>query len=131
MKLRCLPLAAVLALATSLFAAMAQTSTLLPSAGASAPTAAKAGPRALTPAELRDSASPDDLRPEGPVKPQISIPLGKTAPVPLKSQLRAARPGAAASSGGINDAAARCEAQTDEQARAKCRDKFAHEASGR
>ena len=128
MKIRCLPLMASLALAVSLFAAVAQTSAPPPTSGASAPPAAKPGPKLLTPAELRNSASPPgDLRPDDPVTPQISIPLSKRPPAPLKQELRAVRRGTAASSGGIDDAAARCEAQSDEQARATCRDKLARE----
>ena len=133
MKTRCLPLAAALAFAVASFGVMAQASAPPPLVAASAPPAAKPGPRLLTPAESRDSASPPgDLRPEHPVTPQISIPLGKRPPPPLKSESRPARPGGnAASSGGIDDAAARCEAQLGEQVRAKCRDKLAREARSR
>jgi hypothetical protein len=86
----------------------------------------------LSPAESRDSASPPgDLRPERPVTPQVSIPLGKTPPARAKPESRVVRPGKAASTGGIDDAAARCEAQSDEQARAKCREDRAREARSR
>jgi hypothetical protein len=132
MKTYALPFAAALMLALSPFPATAQASAPLPNAAASASPAAKAGPRLLTPAESRDSASPPgDLRPERPVAPQINIPLGKTPRPSVKSESRAVRPGKAASAGGIDDAAARCEAQADEQVRAKCRDDRARDARSR
>jgi len=133
MKSRCLPLAAALLLAASPLAATAQSSASAPISAASAAPAAKPGPRLLTPAESRDSASPPgELRPERPVTPQISVPLGKTPPASVKSPSRALRRGKAASAaGGIDDAAARCEAQSDAQARAKCRDSRAREARSR
>ena len=127
MKIHCLCLAVAVGLVASLPAAMAQTSASAPVPGASAPSVAKAGRRALTPAELRaNAAPPDDLRPEGPVVPQLSIPLGKPKPGPVKPKLRAMRPNPAASSGGVNDTAARCEAEADESARAQCRDSLVH-----
>ena len=130
-RCRCLPLAAALLLAASPLAATAQSSASAPVSAASAASAAKPGPRLLTPGESRDSATPPgDLRPERRVTPQISVPLGKTPPGPVKSESRALRRGKAAS-GVIDDAAARCEAQSDEQARAKCRDTRAREARGR
>ena len=133
MKTRCLPLAAALLLAASPFPATAQSSAPPPISAASVPPAAKPGPRLLTPAESRNSASPPgELRPERPVTPQISVPLGKTPPASVKSQSRALRRGKAASAaGGIDDAAARCEALSDEQVRAQCRDSRAREARRR
>ena len=132
MKFNCLPLAAALTLAVSLFSASAQISAPPPPSAASALPAAKPGPKPLTPTELRDSATPPgDLRPEDRVKPQISIPLGKGPPAPLKLESRAAPRGTAAAPGGIDDASARCEAELDEQVRATCRDKLAHAARGR
>ena len=127
MKIRFLPLAAALALCLSPLASFAQAS----APPASVPAAAtKTGPRLLTPAETRNSATvPGDLRPEHPVTPQISIPLGRKPPpagvVPAPPRGNAA-PGA-----GVDDAAARCEAQVGEQVRAKCRDKLAREARAR
>ena len=103
--------------------AQGQAQAVVPSAGASAsaPLTAKSGPRLQTPAELRDSAStPGDLRPEERVTPQIVIPLRKAAP-PTQAQRAAARPGAAATSTGIDDSVARCGAQAWAQARDKCR----------
>ena len=93
----------------------------------------KTGPRLLTPAESRDSATvPGDLRPERRVTPQISVPLGKRAPAPNEP---ASRPGRAAAAvlpaGDIDDAAARCEAQRGEQVRAKCRDELARQGRAR
>jgi hypothetical protein len=63
--------------------------------------------------------------------PQISIPLGKSAPGLQKPKLRAARPDPAASSGSVNDEVARCEAQTDTYARAKCREWLAQQGRSR
>jgi hypothetical protein len=133
MKLRCLPLAAALTLGALTFGALAQVSTP-PLSAASAPTTkAKTGPRLLTPEESRESGTAaGDLRPERQVTPQVSIPLGKKPPPPTRpkaSSGTAPRNGAAA--GGINDAAARCEAQVDKQARATCRDKLARETRAR
>ena len=125
MKIDSLALAGTLAFALSLPAATAQTSVTVPVAAASAPRTAKPSPRPLTPAELRESASsPADERPAGAVTPQISIPLGKHPPAPSMPFSRAARRSAAASSVGIDDAAARCEARTSEQARAECREQL-------
>lgn len=127
MKISGVPLAAMLAFALS--SAVAQTSAPAPNSGASAPRPAKPPPRLLTPAELRDSASsPADEPPAGAVTPQISIPLGKKPAPPLKPYSRAARHDAAAAPGGIDDAAARCEAQASGPARAECRDKLTRAA---
>lgn len=127
MNTRCLQLALALTFAVSAFSAAAQPASAPALPGASAP-AAKPAPRPLSPNELRESASPPgDLRPENPVKPQISIPLGKK-PVPsLAPEPRAQRRigSASAVTGGIDDASARCEAEVGDAARAACRDKLA------
>jgi hypothetical protein len=126
-----LPATAAVVLAVSLLSALAQTDAPAPAAGASVPLATKPRPRPLTPAELRESATPPgDMRPQERVTPQLSIPLGKQPPAPPKPKLRAARPGTAAS-GGIDDAVARCEAQSDEQLRAKCRNDLARQGRSR
>jgi len=131
MRTRFLAPAVAVVLAISLLSASAQTETPAPAAGASAPLGAKSRPRPLTPTELRESATPPgDMRPQEKVTPQLSIPLGKTPPAPSKPKLRAARPGTAAS-GGIDDAVARCEAQSDEQLRAKCRNELARQGRSR
>lgn len=125
-------LVAALALAAVLPWAAAQSVLPGPVVGASAPAAAKPGPRPFTPAEQRENATPrDESRPEGPVVPQISIPLGKSVPASSKPTLRAARPEPAASSGGVDDAVARCEAQADAPTRAKCRDRLSHQGTRR
>ncbi|MEQ1684491.1 MAG: hypothetical protein ABL916_12645 [Burkholderiaceae bacterium] len=125
--MKTLPLAAALTLAAWLISAVAQTATAPPLPSASAPTPGKPVPRPLSPTELRESASPPgDLRPVDPVKPQISIPLGKK-PVPaLAPEPRAQRRigSASAAAGGIDDASARCEAETGNAARAACRTKL-------
>lgn len=126
--MKTLPLAAALTLAAWLISSVAQTATLPPMPGASAPTAGKPPPRPLSPTALRESASPPgDLRPEDPVKPQISIPFGKK-PVPvLAPEPRAQRRigSASAVAGGIDDASARCKAEVGNAARTACRAKLA------
>lgn len=119
-------------------AAMAQASApmaaqALPASAASAPaSAAGIGPRLRSPAEIGNrAAAPGDLRPERPVRPQISIPFGKTPPPEPKGDARAVKRGNAATSGTIDDAAARCESQVDDQVRAACRAKLARESKGR
>ncbi len=59
---------------------------------------------------------PGDLRPEDRVKPQIVVPLRKEAPSLASPAARSA-----SASGGIDDTAARCEAQASRQARERCR----------
>jgi hypothetical protein len=133
MKTHCLPVVAALMLAALSCPAMAQSSAPAASVAASSARPSKPGPRQLTPTEMRENASPPgDLRPEHPVVPQISIPLGKTAPPRVKSQPHAVpRSKAASSTGGVDDAAARCEAQSDEQAGAKCLGKLSRESRNR
>jgi hypothetical protein len=105
-----------------------------PGVAASAPSASAPGPRQRSPAETGNRATaPGDLRPERPVAPQISIPFGRTSPpAPTGRETRVVRrAGNVPASGGIDDAAARCEAQTDAQLRADCRAKLAREARAR
>lgn len=131
--MKTLPLAAALTLAAWLISAVAQNAIAPPMPGASAPTTVKPAPRPLSPTELRESATPPgDLRPEDPVRPQISIPFGKKpalAPEP-RAQRRIGSASAAAA-GGIDDASARCEAEVDTQARLACRSKLAQPAAKR
>ena len=116
--------AALLALAS--VGAVAQTPAPLPGPVASAPGAGKPPPRLMSPAETRDSATmPGERRPDQPARPQINIPLGKSADPPAKPATRAAsRTGPA----GINDAVARCEAIADTTERRKCRDGLARQS---
>jgi hypothetical protein len=90
----------------------ARVHTPLAEAAASAPLVVnKAKPRAMTAAEKRDSASvPGDVRPEEPVVPQISIPLGKTPPAPTLSKAQRQRHDKTAAMGGVDDSVARCKA---------------------
>jgi hypothetical protein len=93
--------------------------------GASAPAAAKPGKRPLTADELRESGTfPGDLRPEGPsegpVKPQIKVPLGKKPPAPSEAVASAVSRDTAASPTKINDQVARCKGQSTAQLRAAC-----------
>lgn len=133
MKFRCLPLTAALALSVaSLATTAAETRVPAPAANASAPIAVKPGPRLVSPVEMNQNASPPgELRPENPVTPQIVIPLRNQSavqPQPEKRKPKAAKP---APTGGVNDAAARCEALSDAAARAACRDKVPPETSPR
>ena len=127
--------ATVAALATAWVDSVAQGGAVSPPPAApvaSAPSSVRPGPRPMSPAEVRDAAAPTaDQRPEGQVTPQLSIPLGKTPPAPLKLPARAAERAAAASAGRIDDGAARCEAATEAQLRASCRDTLARGASRR
>ena len=122
MMLRYCPWLAALTLTTAMVSATAQSAAPAASAPASAPAPSTPEPRVQTPTELRDSATPPgDLRPEERVTPQIVIPLRKTAPS-TKAQRAAARRGVAASaSGGIDDSAARCEAEASKATREACR----------
>jgi len=107
--------------------AVAQASAAQPNTAASSKQpAAKPAERVPTPAETRDSAAPPGALPRGPVvTPQITIPLVRAVPVPVDPPaVRASKP---APIGSINDAAARCEALADVQAREKCRDRLARE----
>ncbi len=80
--------------------------------------AAAAGPRSLTPAETRDGSSmPGDIRPEDPVIPQVSIPLGKHV-APGSRRVQPAKP--PTTSGAVDDSVARCEARTSKAARLAC-----------
>lgn len=121
MRFRCLPLFTAAVLAVSALPALAQILTPAASAPASAPGSGVPVPRVLTPAERREgSSAPGDLRPEEKVTPQIVIPLRKGLPPPTKAERAAARRGTAASSAAIDDAAARCEAQSSKAAREQC-----------
>ena len=104
------------------FAASAQGSVRPAETAASAPPLAKPALRLQSPAEKRESAStPGDLRPEQPVTPQISLPIGRTPP--SQNEPRPNRPGRAnqPTGGSIDDRVARCEAQSSASAQAQCR----------
>jgi hypothetical protein len=79
------------------------------------------------PAEARGATvtGPSAMQPAPWAAPQITIPLVK--PRPLTLDPPALQNGKPAPPGGVNDAAARCEAQADMQVRAQCRDKLARE----
>ena len=124
MMFRCL-LGAAMAVALSSWAPALHAQLTVPAAAAvaaasaaSSPPSAKPGRRVLTPTEKRESSSmPGDLRPEDRVTPQIVVPLRKGA------SAQAERPAtrAASTPAGINDTAARCEAQASREARERCR----------
>jgi len=132
MNIRCWPVAILLACVALPSSALARASAPTPSAVASAPVAAKPRPSPLTPQQLRESAtSPGELRPEHAAVPQINVPLGRKPAVPVKPQSRASRRGEAKPADGIDDAVARCEAQSDRQVRADCRARMAIEGRKR
>jgi hypothetical protein len=118
-------LGGLLLAAFPLSSAIAQASAPAPSIAASVAPVGKPEKRILTPSESRDSATAaGELRPERRVTPQISIPLDKSGPVPPKSLLTPPPRAKAPPSGGIDDAAARCGALADAQARDQCREKL-------
>jgi hypothetical protein len=123
MKLCCLSFALACASGAAVFAANAQQPEPALPRAASAPPMTKTGPRSMSPAEKGESAAPiGELRPERPVTPQINVPLGKKAPAPQKPTARPAPTRSQAATGGIDDDAARCEAQAADPMRARCRD---------
>ena len=136
-------LIATLAVAATLDTALAQGGAPadVPEATASAPASRSPltpnGPRLRSPAETGDRATaPGDLRPERPVTPQINIPLGKrptpASGAPPERRFERVAPRAdTAASGGIDDAAARCESEIDTQLRADCRARRARESGTR
>jgi hypothetical protein len=86
----------------------------------------------MTAQQLRESATaPGELRPEHATVPQINVPLGKKPAAPVKPQSGASRRGQAEPADGIDDAVARCEAQSDRQVRADCRNRLAIEGRKR
>ena len=105
--------------------------------GASAPAPAKPGKRPLTAEELRESGNfPGESRPEGPtegpIKPQIKIPLGKKPPAPSETVASAVSRDIAASPTKVNDQVARCKGQSTAQLRAACaRQLAASDSQGR
>ena len=123
------PLVALLALlvgAASSAAALAQST--LPSAAASAPVPSKsasaaAAPRLMSPAEKRSNAdltAAPESRPERPVVPQLTVPLGRK-PAPPHPVVRTPMVGTVPhAAGGVDDAAARCDAIDGKQSRIDC-----------
>jgi hypothetical protein len=90
-------------------------------AASAPPVLNKSKPRAMTAAEKRDSATaPGDMRPEEPVVPQLSIPLGRTPPVPVLSKAQQQRQEKAAAMGGVDDGVARCKAAATPAERSAC-----------
>ena len=126
MKTLCKRVACASALCAAVVSVQGQMKVEAPGAAASAASSVPVGPRVMTPEQRRAGASlPGEIRPERAVTPQISIPLGRSAPGPIKLPTRDAARRTPASPGAIDDAAARCEAQPGQQARAKCRDELA------
>ncbi len=122
----CVSLLAAALLALTPLCAMAQAAADTAPVASAAKTV-KPATRLLTPAEKRESATlPGELRPEGQATPQFSIPLGSTTAKPSSPTAKRGKNG---SSGGVNDAVARCHAEADETARAKCLDRLAQPAA--
>ena len=129
MKIIRLPLVVAALLAVSPWSTMAQAVVTSPAPTASAVPPTKPAPRVLTPTEKRETATvPGELRPEAPATTQLSIPLGKTRDKPYSPT---ANRGKGKSTGGVNEAVARCNAEVDENERAKCRDRLAHQSPKR
>jgi len=127
-NMRCWRAATMLAWVALPSCTSAQASAPAQSPAASAPVAAKLRSAPLTPQQLRESAtSPGELRPERAAVPQINVPLGRKPGVPVKPQSKTSRRGEAEPADGIDDAVARCEAQSDRQVRADCRARMAIE----
>lgn len=130
MKLRSLAFTATATLALSGVLGTTFAQTAAPPVPADAASVVPKGPpdkRNLTPTEGRDSApTAGDLKPQqSRVAPQLSIPLNnKEGQVPLKALVNPPVRAAAKPSSGVNDAAARCSALADAQAREQCRDKL-------
>jgi hypothetical protein len=129
MKSGLLPLLVALGVAAGPMPALAQAGT---PASAPSPGRPPPGPKPIapvqepmTPSEQREAAT-SDLRPERPLNPQLSFPLGVKSDTAVPSKTAAVRGGKEETTGGgINDAAARCRAQASSQARAACLDELA------
>ena len=105
-----------------------------PATVASAPPLKTIGPRLLTPEQKRDNAdltAAPESRPDRAVTPQLTIPLGrKAAPAAGgPAAVRGSKPPSA--SGGVDDAAARCDALSNKQARLVCLDRAARDTKAR
>jgi hypothetical protein len=125
MNLHHLPVAAAVLVAALSPGAWAQGNAqpAAPAAAASAAKETKPGPRVVTNSEQREaSATPGALRPDPKVAPQVSIPLVNT-PTGVAKKPFTGRSGTAAPAGGIDDSAARCEAESTAQLREQCRSK--------
>ena len=69
---------------------------------------------------------PDETRPQGQPVPQLNIPLGKGAAGTAKPTVNnGSSSQKTTGGGGVNDSAARCEAERDSVARDACRDRAA------
>lgn len=97
----------------------------LPASGAASgvgPTRAKRPQRLRSPAELgRAATDPNQLQNEVVVRPQVSVPLGRQPPGPTPAEQRTVQAEGRANRGGVDDAAARCESETDAPSRASCK----------
>jgi len=125
MKLHSLPAASLVLIAAFVSSAWSQGSVQPAAPAASAAKETKPGPRVVTNTEQRQtSATPGALRPDPKVAPQVSIPLVNTPTSAAKKPFTGRSSDAPAATGGIDDSAARCEAETTAQLREQCRDKL-------
>ena len=125
MKLHHLLLASIVLLAAFSPTAWSQSNAQPAAPVASSAAATKPGPRVVTNTEQREtSAAPGALRPDPKVAPQVSIPLVST-PVSAAKKPFTGRGSTAAPTGGIDDSAARCDAEMTAQLREQCRSKLA------
>jgi hypothetical protein len=124
MKLHHLPLATAVLIAALSPSAWAQGNAQPAAPAASVAKETKPAPRVVTNSEQREaSATPGALRPDPKVAPQVSIPLVAT-PVGAAKKPFTGRSGNAPVTGGIDDSAARCEAESTAQQREQCRNKL-------
>lgn len=73
-----------------------------------------------SPSDASRSLDLNNPQPEGKVTPQLRLPLGKKGDAPI-FQRRRPDAATAPATNTVNEGAARCDAQTDPQARAGCR----------
>lgn len=134
MKTCCVTFATALLLAATPMVVLAQATAPTPPGAASATPAPLPGPRLLTPEQKRDNAditAAPESRTDRAVAPQLTLPLGKKAPPLTPVNPGGMRNSKAPAAGGIDDAAARCEAVSGKQERLICRDRAARDAKPR
>lgn len=87
----------------------------------------KAAPRVPSPAQRSaQTVTPGQLRPENPVTPQVALPvLGAASGPATLGTPRPAPAGVLVPRGGVDDAVARCNAETNAVERARCREELA------
>ncbi len=86
-------------------------------------------PKVTAPSDAQRSLQLNNPQPEGRVTPQIRIPIGKKDDAPVLQRRPTDTGSTTPANGGVGDAAAQCQAQRGEQARAKCRGQLAAQGS--